>query len=152
MERHERLLRQHGNAGEPVYASDYDLIRVVRRTRHRGRQAAGGGLGDWIENTVASTDQDTGWLIGASLNKVKDPGSWQFDYDYREIDADALVGQFNDSDFVGGGTAGKGHRFSFAYQLTKNVAPALTFYDAQYWGRNNNDDYGRLQADIVVKF
>ena len=42
--------------------------------------------------------------MGATLNKAKDPGSWQFEYDYRDIQADAVVGKFNDSDFVGGGT------------------------------------------------
>jgi len=63
-----------------------------------------------------------------------------------------VVGQFNDSDFVGGGTAGKGHRFGFTYQLTKNVAPALTYFADQYWGRSDDKDYSRLQADIVVKF
>jgi hypothetical protein len=36
--------------------------------------------------------------------------------------------------------------------LVKNVIPALTYYHASYEGRNNNDSYERLQADIVVKF
>ena len=90
--------------------------------------------------------------MGATINKAKDPGSWQFEYDYREIQADAVVGQFNDSDFVVGGTGGKGHRFGFSYVLTKNVVPAINYYAAQYWGRNDDKDYGRLQVDIVLKF
>jgi len=89
---------------------------------------------------------------GGAINKAKDPGSWQFDYDYRDIQADAVVGQFNDSDFVGGGTGGRGHRFGVGYVLTKNVVPALNYYLASYEGRNNNTDYRRLQADVVVKF
>ena len=34
------------------------------------------------------------------------------------------------------------------------VTPALTYYMAEYWGRagKDNDDYGRFQADVVVKF
>ncbi len=63
-----------------------------------------------------------------------------------------MVGQFNDSDFVGGGTGGRGHRFGVGYVLTKNVVPALNYYLAQYAGRNNNADYNRLQADIVLTF
>ena len=110
-------------------------------------------FGDYVVNTAAINDnEDTGWLVGATVNKAKDPGSWQFEYDYREIKRDAVVGQFNDSDFVGGGTGGKGHRFGFTYVLTKNVVPAVNYYASQYWGRNNDKDYGRLQADIVFKF
>jgi hypothetical protein len=143
-----------GNTSAPgnVYASDYDLVELFAELGTVVGKLPVAVYGDWVKNTVASTGQDTGWLIGTSLNKAKEPGSWQFDYDYREVKADAVVAQFNDSDFVGGGTAGKGHRFSLAYQLTKNVVPALTYFADQYWGRKDNADYGRLQADIVVKF
>jgi hypothetical protein len=135
-----------------LYASDYDLCELFGEFGTAVGKLPVAVYGDWVKNTVASTDQGTGWLAGGSLNKAKEPGSLQFDYDYREVKADAVVAQFNDSDFVGGGTAGKGHRFSLAYQLTKYVTPALTYYASQYWGRNHDADYGRLQADIVVKF
>jgi hypothetical protein len=143
-----------GNTAAPgnLYASDYDLVELFGELGTAIGKLPVAACGDWVKNTVAGTGEDTGWLIGGSINKVKDPGSWQFDYDYREIKADAVVAQFNDSDFVGGGTAGKGHRFSFTYQLTKNVSPALTYFASQYWGRKDDADYGRLQADVVVKF
>lgn len=142
----------NSNAGG-LYTSEYDLFELFAEAG-----TVVGGLpvavyGDYVINTAAVNDNaDTGWLVGASINKVKDAGSWQFDYDYREVKADAVVGQFNDSDFVGGGTGGKGHRFGFSYALTKNIVPAVNYYAAQYWGRNNDEDYGRLQADIVFKF
>jgi len=143
-----------GNTAAPgnVYASDYNLLELFAEFGTEIGKLPVAVYGDWVKNTAASTDEDTGWLIGGSLNKAKEPGSWQFDYDYRKIDLDAVVGQFNDSDFVGGGTGGKGHRFSFAYQLTKNVVPGLTYYLSRYDGRKDNADYNRLQADIVVKF
>jgi len=143
-----------GNTAAPgnVFANDYDLFELFAEFGTVIGKLPVAVYGDWVKNTVASTNEDTGWLIGGSLNKMKDPGSWQFDYDYREIEADAVVGQFNDSDFVGGGTAGKGYRFSFTYQLFKNVAPAVTYYLSEYDGRNDDADYSRLQADILVKF
>jgi hypothetical protein len=143
-----------GNTAAPgnVYASDYDLIELFVEFGTAMGTLPVAVFGDWVKNTVASTDEDTGWLVGATLSKAKDPGSWQFDYDYRKLELDAVVAQFNDSDFVGGGTGGKGHRFSFAYQLTRNVVGGLTYFLDEYDGRKDDANYDRLQADVVVKF
>ena len=108
-------------------------------------------FGSYAHNTDAPSDKSNGWLIGTVFNKAKDPGSWQIGYDYRDIDSDAVVGQFNDSDFIGGGTDGKGHRFSFAYQLAKNFQGCLTYFLDEK--KNSTEDkYRRLQADLVFKF
>jgi len=142
----------NSNAGG-LYDSKYDLFELFAEAGTSVRNLPVAVFADYVVNTAAVNDnEDTGWLVGFAINKAKDPGSWQFEYDYREVKADAVVAQFNDSDFVGGGTAGKGHRFGFTYALTKNVAPSLTYFADQYWGRNDDKDYGRLQADIVVKF
>jgi len=142
----------NSNAGG-VYTSEYQLVELFAELGTQIGKLPVAVFGDYVVNTVAvNKDRDTGWLAGFAINKAKDPGSWQFDYDYRDIQADAVVGQFNDSDFVGGGTGGRGHRFGFSYVLTKNVVPALNYYLASYEGRNDNADYNRLQADVVVKF
>ncbi|MEN6337843.1 MAG: putative porin [Phycisphaerales bacterium] len=143
-----------GNTAAPgnVFASDYDLVELFAEFGTAIGKLPVAVFGNWVNNTVASTSEDTGWLIGGTLNKAKEPGSWQFDYNYRELELDAVVGQFSDSDFVGGGTGGKGHLFSFAYQLTKNVTPVITYLADQYDGRKGDADYSRLQADVVVKF
>jgi hypothetical protein len=136
-----------------VFASDYDLFELFVEF---GTQVGGmpvAVFGDWVRNTVAAnSDEDTGWLVGATLNRAKDPGSWQFEYDYRDLELDAVVGQFSNSDFIGGGTGGKGHRFALAYVLAKNVALALTYLDNEFDGRRDDVDYDRLQADIALKF
>ncbi len=143
----------NSNAGS-LYTSNYDLFEAFGEVGTEiGKLPVAVG-GDYVVNTAAPSSKSTGWLIGGVINKAKDkePGSWQFEYDYRDLQADAVVAQFNDSDFVGGGTGGRGHRFGLSYVLVKNVIPALTYYHASYEGRNNNDSYERLQADIVVKF
>lgn len=53
---------------------------------------------------------------------------------------------------AGSDTGGRGHRFGFSYVLSKNVVPSLTYFLDRFAGRNNNADYSRLQADVVVKF
>lgn len=99
---------------------------------------------------AASTSEDQGWLIGCKLNKAKKPGSWEFSYDYRDLEKDAVIGIFSDSDFIGGGTNGKGHRFGITYQLAKNLQAALTYFLNERG--DNGDDYRRLQADLKFKF
>ena len=142
----------NSNAGG-VYTSEYNLLELFAELGTKIWNVPVAVFGDYVVNTAAvNKGRDTGWLAGFVVSKAKDPGSWQFEYDYRDIQADAVVGQFNDSDFAGGGTGGRGHRFGLSYVLTKNVVPSLNYYLASYEGRNNNADYNRLQADIVVKF
>jgi hypothetical protein len=140
------------NAGG-VFVSDYDLFELFVEfgTEVRGLPVA--VFANWVQNTAAvNKDEDTGWLVGTTINRAKDRGSWQFEYDYRDLELDAVVGQFTNSDFIGGGTGGKGHRFAFTYMLTKNVATGLTYFVNEFDGRNDNADYKRLQADIALKF
>jgi hypothetical protein len=110
-------------------------------------------FGNVIQNTVASTSEDEGWLIGFKLNKCKAPGSWDFRWNYRDLEADAVLGAFSDSDFIGGGTDGKGHELGLNYQLTKNVQAGLTYFvNERDRGSGSDDDYRRLQADLQFKF
>jgi hypothetical protein len=65
-----------------------------------------------------------------------------------------VVGAFSDSDFVNGGTNGKGHRFGLTYQLAKNVQGGISYFmdeKANSAGKVE-DDYNRLQVDVMVKF
>jgi hypothetical protein len=143
-----------GNTAGPgnTWASDYNLIElfVEYTTKLFGRPFS--VFGDWVKNVDAVDDRDTGWLIGATINKAKDPGSWQFGYDYRDLQANAVVGAFTDSDFIGGGTGGQGHRFALAYQVSKNVQAGLTYFHDTIDQAGPDLDYSRFQADLVLKF
>jgi type II secretory pathway pseudopilin PulG len=136
-----------------IYDSDYDLVEGFAEY---GFQCGGMPLavfGNYVQNTVASTGEDEAWLIGLKVNKAKDPGSWDFRYNYRELEADAVLGAFADSDFIGGGTDGKGHEFGLNYQLTKNIQAGLTYFiNERDRGSGSDDNYRRLQADLIFKF
>jgi hypothetical protein len=108
--------------------------------------------GDYANNTAATTNKDTAWLVGASLNKVKKAGSWTLNYDYRSIQKDAVLGAFNDSDFIGGGTNGNGNRFGGTYAITDNVQTSMNYFMANKGGSGGSVGYDRLQADLTVKF
>lgn len=109
--------------------------------------------GSYANNLGTDSDKDTAWILGAKLNKAKDPGSWELGYNYREVEADAVAGRLNDSDFIGGGTGGKGHEFKVKYQIQKNVQAALTYILAERDRSSGNDlDYDRLMVDMILKF
>jgi len=136
-----------------VYASDYNILEAFGEYGFKCSGMPMALFGSWVRNLDASTYEDTGWLVGARLNKAKDPGTWEFSYDYRELDADAVVGGFTESDFVDSKTNSRGHRFVFAYQLAKNLQSGLTYYHAEDTGNNaRNMDYRRLLADLILKF
>ncbi|MHC4488325.1 MAG: putative porin [Planctomycetota bacterium] len=143
-----------GNTNTGVtYVSDYDIFEAFAEYgfEHAGLPLA--VFGSWVQNMVAATDADTGWLIGGKLNKAKEPGSWELGYDYRVLEADAVVGAMSESDWLGGGTDGRGHKFGLKYQIAKNLQAALTYYHLENERNSTRDaDYRRLQADLIFKF
>jgi hypothetical protein len=132
------------------FASDYDIIEAFGEYGFTIADKPTALYGSYVKNVEASTSEDTGWLIGCRFNKTKDTGTWELLYNYRDLEADAVLGAFSDSDFIGGGTGGKGHYFGFKYQLAKNLQAGLGYFLNKVG--SDNDDYRRLQADLVFKF
>jgi len=143
-----------GNTGtNNRFASDFNIAEVFGEYGTKVCEMPVAVFGDYAKNLTASTNENTGWLIGAKLGKAKEVGSWEFAYDYRDIEADAVVGAFNDSDFIGGGTDGTGHKFGVTCQVAKNVQAALSCYFAEETRTaGRDDDYRRLQLDLKYKF
>jgi hypothetical protein len=143
-----------GNSYSGGYLYDYNLFEGFAEYNTKIAGLPVGIYGDYVVNTASNVQEDTGWLIGTTLNKCKDPGSWEFSYDYRDLEKDAVVGTFSDSDFIGGGTNGKGHRFGVAYQLAKNTQAGVSYFmnDKYNTTTEKYDNYNRLQLDVMVKF
>ena len=136
------------------YKDDFNIVELFGEYGFKCGSLPTTLFGSWVRNAAATTSEDTGWLVGTKFNKAKDddPGSWEFGYDYRETDADAVVGGFNESDFLGAQTNSKGHRFVFKYQLAKNLYSLLTYYHLEDTSTTRDPDFRRLLADLVWKF
>lgn len=107
--------------------------------------------GNFVQNQDAD-DDDTGYMVGLKLGKTKEPGSVDFNYNYRELEANAVLGAFSDSDFIGGGTDGKGHKVSLGVQLTKVLKGQVTYFMNEIGLDGDSKDYDRLQIDVAGKF
>jgi hypothetical protein len=107
---------------------------------------------EYIVNTEAETDGDTGWMVGVTAGKAKDPRSYALKYNYRDLEADASIGAFVDSDIFGGGTDGKGHELAATYQLGKHWQLQGTAFFSKLDPSGDNLDYQRFQLDLKARF
>ncbi len=107
---------------------------------------------NYVENTEVSVN-DTGYAFGAQIGKAGEPGTWQASWAYQELEADAVIATFTDSDFGGGGTDAKGHTIKGKYALADNWAVGGTlFLNEVDLASGTPHDYTRLQLDLEFKF
>ena len=87
--------------------------------------------------------------------KVKNRHQWQVKYIYADLEQDAFLDNFPDSDRFGGRTAIKGNEIVLKYGLHKNIIFAVDYYDTERDIANtvNQDDKQKvLQTDVLFKF
>ena len=147
--------KNFGNTTDPtetMYAEDFDLFEVFGEVGFKAKGLPVALFGTYVTNT-ADDDEDTGWALGFKVGKAKKPGSWEFRYQYKKVEQDAVFGLFTDSDFGGGGTDAEGSEFNLAYQLAKNwqLAGTLFLNDVDVESKPE-EDYTRAQLDVLFKF
>ncbi|MGE8187168.1 putative porin [Pseudomonas sp. NPDC086278] len=109
--------------------------------------------GQIVNNDDASNDQDMGWLAGV---KTKLYG-FAVDYNYRDVQRNAVVGAFTDSDFANGFTGSRGSKLKVSYEIDKNFALGATYFmaNSDYTNASINkkdSDINTLQLDAEAKF
>jgi hypothetical protein len=110
-------------------------------------------MGDYVSNTGADS-LNAAYLFGGAVAFGKDKGSFRLFANYRKIEADALIGAFNYSDFIGGGTNGKGWELGFTVGLEKNTSFDVTYLlNKRGIGEGDTElDYQRLMVDLQARF
>ena len=73
------------------------------------------------------------------------------EYNYRELEKDAWIDAFPDSDFEGGKTDSKGHEFIVDYAIVENVNFGIDYYSTVKKSDTKKTN-NVLQLDLVVKF
>jgi len=135
--------------GGLTYATGYDIVELFAKVGlDLGRPVE--FAGNYVMNQDAD-DNDTGYMLGVKVGKLKEVGSFDLSYSFRELEADAVLGIYADSDSWGGGTDGDSHKVSAGYQIAKNLSGHLTYFMSTQ-GLDDGDDYDRFQADLIVKF
>tara|TARA_B110000503_G_scaffold19879_1_gene29765 strand:+ start:103086 stop:104351 length:1266 start_codon:yes stop_codon:yes gene_type:complete len=108
---------------------------------------------DYVENQDVD-DLGTGYLAGIKLGSAKKKGTWQMEYQYEKLDANATLGVFTNSDFAGGGTDGKGSSISAQYAIDDQWYVGSTYFFDNKVGfkLGDNANYDRFQLDTGFKY
>ncbi len=139
-----------GEVSPLLYATGFEILDAIAEVGFNAGLPVS-LFGNLAINNDADED-DTAFQLGFKLGKTKDPGSFDFGYSYREVEANAVLGAFSDSDFLGGGTDGKGHKVALGYQINKILKAGLTYFMSEIGLDGDSTDYDRLQLDLAAKF
>ncbi|AXM98437.1 putative porin [Pseudomonas plecoglossicida] len=139
-------LRSLGNTTD-----QFNLVEGFGQLDFTGFAIPLSAYGQYVKNTQSTDGKDIGWLAGLK-SKV---GAWSLDYNYRDVQRNAVVSLFTDSDFGNGFTGSRGHKFKVGYEIDKNFALGATYLMAKtdYSNLPNSDaDVDTLQVDLEAKF
>jgi len=106
----------------------------------------------WAQNGEVDVE-DTAYAVGASIGTAGKQGDKQFSWTYQDVEADAVIATFNDSDFGGGGTDASGHILKAAYAVSNSISLGATFFineGDRFQGTAH--DYNRFQLDLSMAF
>lgn len=130
------------NAVGGMYTYGYEIIDGFAKLDIKKGPAPVKIYGEYLNNMASGVGEDTAWLVGVGAKYKK----FGLDYNYRDMEADSVLGVLADGDF--GGPGGKGHKINAKYALLKNWSAALTYFRV----KNSGVDIDLLQANLVVKF
>lgn len=110
--------------------------------------------GQYVHNAAANgpqSDKDSGYLLGL-ITRIWEIG---VNYSYRDIERNAVVGAFTDSDFASGFTASRGHKLQLNYNIAKNFQFVTTYFLTESNASNPGfpgSDTNTWQIDLIAAF
>lgn len=142
-----------GTEEEPslVYADDFEIYELFAQISGSAGDLPLKAYAQLVSNDAAS-DDDMGYLVGLTVGKAKEPGAYEFGYNYRDIEKNAVVGAFSDSDFGAGGANAEGHKLNAKVALDKSWTAGATVFLNQLDPDGEDVGYTRVQLDLVAKF
>ncbi|HIQ47396.1 MAG TPA: hypothetical protein EYH57_07225 [Sulfurovum sp.] len=144
--------------GEKLYANDYHLVEGFAELQFKDVFGMPLKVAAGVVYNMAASNDNFGYDVAIKLGKAKNINDWQVKYSYTDLQEDATLGAYSDSDNFGGGTAAKGHAIRAKYKAGKNLYLAGSFFFNTIYQSNvkNNyvgePDYERVQLDMIYKF
>ncbi|MEY2408637.1 MAG: hypothetical protein QOF48_1307 [Verrucomicrobiota bacterium] len=128
------------------------------------------GFGEYLNN-VAIDSNNEAYLAGITFGKAAKKGTWEFTYQYRNLDGNSWYEEFPDDDFggfyhagppssatgagFGPGTNVRGHYLKAVYALYDSLTLGVTYYRGQLINEVPNGSKStanHLLVDLIWKF
>lgn len=140
-----------------VYANDYHIVEGFGELQFGDVFGKPFKVAASVAYNFGADENNFGYDIAFQLGKAKHVGDWQIKYSYTELEQDAVLGAYSDSDNFGGGTGAKGHAIRAKYKMGKNLYLAGNFFFNELYESSSKvegmkPDYERVQLDVIVKF
>ena len=132
------------------YLLDYNLVELFASTRTHIADFPLLVFFDYVTNTATDSNQ-TGWLAGLQCGQLSGTGSWSMRAYYRELEKDAVLGGYTDSNFGGGGTDNRGVELDGSLRIMHNITLSLKWFDNRM-RLNDEQTYRRFLADLKFSF
>jgi hypothetical protein len=134
------------------YLNDYDILELFAEYEIKIGSWPVVAFVEWTRNTRAATD-DTAYSVGLNVGKADEPGAAEWSWEWRDTEADALVGVLTDSDLADGRTDSRGHVLKGSYRLTDHMSIGATLIYSEYGGFNASPtDFDRVMLDVEFDY
>jgi hypothetical protein len=138
-----------GTNAECVYTHDYQLLGAGFDLTYATGFAPVMIYGDFIQNSLVD-EGNSAWIVGARLGALKNVGDWFLEFNYRDVQPDAVFGLHGESSFLNGGTDVMGQQVRAVYQLFTNTTLGFT-YDSGHKGVDDRMNENYL-LDLIAAF
>ncbi|HSG29511.1 MAG TPA: putative porin, partial [Candidatus Krumholzibacterium sp.] len=133
-----------------LYANDFNQFEILAELSMKIDEVGLSIYGNFVDN-LAADSLNSGYLLGASVIRGKGKGNVKLAASYREVEDDAVIGAFTESDFRGGGTDGSGWELGFGYGLADRADLGISVF-LNDKGIDEEVDYKKFMVDLVLKF
>ena len=140
-----------------LYTNDYHIVEGFGELQFKDVFGKPLKFAAGVTYNFAADENNFGYDLALQLGKAKKVGDWQVKYSYTDLEEDATLGAYSDSDNFGGGTAAKGHAIRAKYKAGKNLYLAGNFFFNELYESKSKivgmePDYERVQLDMIYKF
>lgn len=141
------------------YLSGYRLVDVIVGASYQGlgERWPLRIVGDYVHNTAAKVDADSGYSADVTLGRSSQVGDWRFSYGHAMAENDAVLTAFS-TDNIGLASNYRMHSLGVDYMVwPKTTLSAVWFryrpLSARYAGSNDPDDWiNRFRIALMVGF
>lgn len=126
------LARGNSVSGTRLFAGDFDILQVYNDIQFKIGGFPVKVFADYAANladqTVDPLNRNDAYEYGIRLGNAKQKGDWEVLYYYANVEPNAVVGAFSDSDFGLGHANKRGSSVQLKYKLTDALKVGLNTY------------------------